>query len=135
VIRYRVRVMGDVIVARTAIKRRDPVTEDLITVERRELTSLRGEPRRRLEELAGRRAVRGMPAGAVITSELLEAVPVVLKGDVFQAVSRVGLVESAAQVIAQGDGGIGDVIRVRIGPRNEELRVRIMGAGKGEVVQ
>lgn len=134
-IRYRVRVMGEVIVARAAIKQHNEVTADLMSMERRELTSLRGKPVRQWEDLIGRRAARGIPAGAVITSDLLETIPVVLKGDVFQVVSRVGLVESAVQVIAQEEGGIGDIIRARLNTRNEELSVCIMGAGKGEVVQ
>jgi flagella basal body P-ring formation protein FlgA len=135
VIRYRVRVMGDVLLARSPIKRHDPVTADVAAVERRELTSLWGEAVRKVEDLSGRRAVQGIAAGAVITAELIEAIPVVRRGEALTAVAEMGLVRGAAEVIAQADGGIGEVIPVRIGPRREELLVRITGPGKGEVLR
>jgi len=134
VVRYRVQVMGDVVVTRRPVKRHGMLDETVVGRERREVTSVRGEPLRRPEELAGRRAVRGVGAGTVVSTEWLEPIPAVRRGESMAVVSKVGPVVARTQVTALADAGVGQVIPARVGRERKELLVRVTGPGQGEVV-
>jgi flagella basal body P-ring formation protein FlgA len=132
-IRYRVRVFSDVLVTREPLKRHQSLGDSSVSMERVEVSSLRGEVLRTTDELRGRRAARGVSAGTVVTTDWLEAVPAVRKGEAITVISRVGGVVARARVTALSDGAMGEVIAAGVGRDKEQVWVRITGQGCGEV--
>jgi len=134
VIRYRVQVMAEVLVTCGSVGRHETVDASAVRRERREITSLRGEAVRGPEELAGRRAVRGVGPGTVVSTEWLEAIPAVRRGESLAVVSKVGPVVARMLVTALADGGVGELIPARVGREKRELLIRVTGPGQGEVI-
>ena len=134
VIRYRVRVMAEVLVTCGSVGRHGTVDVGAVRVERREITSVRGDALRGPAELAGRRAVRGVGPGRVVSTEWLEAIPAVRRGESVAAVSKVGPVVARMLVTALADGGVGELIPARVGREKRELLIRVTGPGQGEVI-
>ena len=134
VIRYRVQVMAAVLVTCGSVGRHETVDARAVRSERREISSLRGDALRGPEELAGRRAVRGVGPGRVVSTEWLEAIPAVRRGQLLAAVSRVGPVVARTLVTALADGGVGELIPARVGREKRELLIRVTGPGQGEVI-
>jgi len=134
VIRYRVKVMAEVLVTCGSVGRHETVDASAVRRERREITSLRGEAVRGPEELAGRRAVRGVGPGTVVSTEWLEAIPAVRRGESLAVVSKVGPVVARMLVTALADGGVGELIPARVGREKRELLIRVTGPGQGEVI-
>jgi flagella basal body P-ring formation protein FlgA len=133
-VRYRVKVTAQVLVTRRAVRRDEALAESDVRIEGREITGLRGEPLRKVAELAGRRASRSVQPGAVVTGDWLEAGPLVRRGDLVRAVAEVGPVLASTQVVALASGGQGDVIRVREEAGKGEFPARISGPGQVEVM-
>lgn len=133
-IRYRVRVTGDVLVTRRSVARHEAFAEGDVTRERRDLSALRGDPIRSFAELAGNRAARPAAAGTSLTTESVESIPLVHRGESVSATARVGAVRAAAPVVALSDGGMGDVIRVRRAGERTEFPARVSGPGQVEVI-
>jgi flagella basal body P-ring formation protein FlgA len=133
-IRYRVRVTGPVLVARQPIGRHQALTEDAVTSDVRDLSSLRGEPLRLVADLAGRRAARAASPGTVLTTDWVERMPAVHRGEFILATARVGAVCASTRARALADGKLGDLVRVRAGDSREEFLVRVTALGRGEVI-
>ncbi len=131
-VRYRVTVTGDVLVTTRAVRRHDAIGPQHVALERREVSELRGEPIRSVEELDGRRAARAVPAGTALTSEWVEPEPLVRRGELVEVVARVGPVMVVSRVVALADGGAGEAVAVRTADRREFV-ARVTGPGRGEV--
>ena len=140
-IRFRVRTTANVLVTRRAVRRGELLTEANVTSESRDLGALRGEPLRSAAELQSRRAARPALAGTVLTSDWVEPVPVVRRGETVTATARAGGVTASTRVTALRDGGVGEVISVRPQGRTaaeqahaSEFAARVAGPGQVEVV-
>ena len=133
-IRYRVRVTGSVLVTRSPVRRQQALTEMDVTAGRRDISNLRGDPLRNPEELVGRRASRAAAPGTVLTSDWIEPIPAVRRGDFITAIAQVGAVRASARVLALADGAVGDTIRVRVEGQKREFLVRVCALGRAEVV-
>jgi len=144
-IRYRVRIATSVLVTRRAVKRNEVLTQADVSIEKRELGGLRGEPIREIAELLGRRVARPVSAGTVVTADWLEPAPAVRRTEVVTALARIGGVSASTRVIALRDGKVGEVIPVRsqvevfgsaspLKYRSNEFEARIVGPGRVEVM-
>jgi flagella basal body P-ring formation protein FlgA len=86
------------------------------------------------QDLAGARALREIPAGAVVTAAMVRPAPVVRTGDEVRARVRLGPAEIVGLAVAQQAGGVGDVIRVVNRTSRRALRGRVVGPQEVEVV-
>lgn len=77
-----------------------------------DIAKVSGSPLQGLEELTGQRLTRKLSRGEVITSELLEPLPLVNKGQKVQVQASVGNVSLTVQGRALEDGYRGDRIRL-----------------------
>lgn len=109
----RLDVVKDVVVTKHHIDRYQVVTEDDVTLQKREILTMPRDVLYEIGEAVGMRATRTMSEGEPVTRSGLERPPVVLRGDAVTILSRVGQIEVRAPGEALGDGGIGDVVLVR----------------------
>lgn len=103
-------VKGPVLVATETLARGEVVPAESVEVVEADLTKLRSEPVRSLAALGDRVPDRTIGAGRTLEKSLLEARPVVRKGDPVELVVRNGAVTVSATGIARRDGAPGDRI-------------------------
>jgi flagella basal body P-ring formation protein FlgA len=87
-----------------------------------------------VRDLVGRRTLRALAAGDVVTARHVRVVAAVQSGDRVVVRARVGEVEITAVGIAQQSGAVGDVIRLVNQDSRRGLRGRVTGKGEVEVV-
>ena len=133
-LRYRVTIIGPVLVTRRPLRRQESLAEDDFAFETRELTRVRGTPLRTPEDFAGLRAARAVPAGTVLTGDWAEPIPAVRRNQLVSAAAQVGMVRVTTRVVALADGALGEVIRVRIESDRREFLARVVAPGHVEVV-
>ncbi|HYL79847.1 MAG TPA: flagellar basal body P-ring formation chaperone FlgA [Candidatus Acidoferrum sp.] len=108
----RVSVLFDVLVAARPIGRHEPLTADLVRVERREVAAGQ-EPLHELGAIHGQRAMRGILPGQPILAAMLELPPLVRRGEVVLLTIEGRGLRAVAQGEAREEGKAGQVIRVR----------------------
>jgi flagella basal body P-ring formation protein FlgA len=82
-------------------------------------------------EAIGQRARRMLPAGSVIEPSVLEAVPLVMRGQIVKVISVNSGIEVAMAGKAVQEGLWGEIITVRVGERKgTEVAARVVGPGK-----
>lgn len=84
------------------------------------------------QPVAGLRARRLLPAGAVLTTASLEATPDVRQGDTVRLTVRSGAVRISVPARALEDGTLGNTIRLA-GPGGRECRARLVAPDAAEM--
>lgn len=128
------RVVADHVVALRDIARSAKVGHEDALARRDEVT---GVPMRRLPQAAqvlGGRALRPVPAGAILLPGAVTVRRMVEAGDPVTVVARVGEAEVTASLVASDGGEPGDVIRVTNPETRRDLRGRVMSDGRVEVL-
>jgi flagella basal body P-ring formation protein FlgA len=106
----RGRVLGPALVARNTLLRGEPIDFDDLELADSDLTRLRRPPLRSEEQVTDRVPLRTLGAGRVLTADLLEAAPVVHKGQTVELQYRRARLSVRAQAVALRDGAPGDRI-------------------------
>ena len=133
-IRFRVQVTGQVLVARRRLRRHEILTPSDVALETRDISGLRGDPLRAPDALPGYRTARGAAPGAILSTDWLEPIPAVARGQLIIVEASVGAIRASARVTALADAGIGDVIAVRAERSRQQFLVRVSGPGRAEVM-
>lgn len=132
-LRYRVTVIGDVLVTNRSVRRHDTLEASHVSVARRDLAAVRDAPLRDPAELANRRAVRSVSPGTVVTAAWAREIPLVSRGELVLASVHVGPVVVCERVEALADGAQGEQIRVRALDGMREYLAWASGPGCVEV--
>jgi flagellar basal body P-ring formation protein FlgA len=112
-VRVRASLYAEVAVAARPIARGQSLGPDDVRLERRQIQRLTPEPVRGVQELDGMRARRPLAKGAILTSDAVEAVPLVQRGDPIQLVAVRGTLRVSVEAQALEDGVRGKRIRVK----------------------
>ncbi|MDA3859904.1 MAG: flagellar basal body P-ring formation chaperone FlgA [Melioribacteraceae bacterium] len=110
----RVKIYEDVFVAMNSVKKYNQLKATDFQLIEKEITSVRGEIVLSMGEILGKRADRFIRKGDILTKESLEIMPVIFPGDKLSAASIVGNVQVTFSAIANQEGSVGDVIRIRV---------------------
>ncbi len=103
----------EVLVAKRQIRRHETLSEQMVELAMRDVTSLKGGYFTGFEQLVDNRTKRSVGVGAALSADHVEPVPVIMRGDdVALVVEGDGIWISAGGVAIQ-DGGVGSRIRVR----------------------
>ena len=87
----------------------------------------------RADDVVGKKALRPIPAGAVLTPALFAEPLAVRRGDNVSVILRSDHMEILAKGVAQRDAHIGDVVAVKILVTGKELSCRVRANGAVEV--
>jgi len=123
-----VRSFAAVAVASGDISRGDPITDTAIVIERRDVTGA-GEVFSSPKELEGMQAKWRIRSGRIVTGKMVEAIPVVRRGDRVTVRLIVGSVELTTKGTARENGGMHEVIRVYNETTRKTLRCTIIDSG------
>lgn len=95
--------------------------------ELRDVMALGCEPIASPEALAGMRARARIPAGAVLCTESIQLRPAVGRGEQVTVVATSGPVTITGRAVAQQDGSIGEVLRVKSSSSGEIYTAAVTG--------
>ncbi len=124
---FAVSGLQSMLTARSEIRALAPLAREASEYEPRDAMALVCEPIRSPEALAGMRARVRIPAGAVICAESIEQRPAVGRGEQVTVVSTSGAVTITGRAVAQQDGWIGEVLRVKSPSSGEIYAAAVSG--------
>ena len=132
VVWFAVRGMQALPSARTDIRARTALVPDLCEEIVHDALALRCSPIESSAALAGVRAARSIRAGEAICAQALEPRPAVGRGEDVTVISTAGAVQIVGRAVAQEDGIVGQVLRVRNPSSGEVYSAAV--SGEREVV-
>jgi flagella basal body P-ring formation protein FlgA len=103
----------DVLVAADRIKRYQSFDEAVYIIERRDITSLSNMPATSPDELTGCRSKRNISKDQILTTAMIEKIPVIISGQDVEIVYRSAGFEVSARGLAIQSGYNGDKIKVK----------------------
>ncbi len=129
----RVRIAARLMRVRAAVTLRagEAIRADQLTLEAGEGFPAAGRDAEAVEQVAGRRPRRTIPAGAAVPLALLDAPRDVERGDMVRVEVASGAARLALEGRAESAGRVGELVRVRNTAANRTFTARV--AGKGEV--
>lgn len=129
----RVERYDDLLVAARDIPRGEALAPEAFALERRDVMQVMGAPLRDLAAIAGCRAKLRLSAGAVLTTQSVERIPVIHRGDPVIVTLSAGAVRVTLQGIARSDAGVGETVMLLNPSSKREFAARATGQGAAEV--
>ena len=122
----------NVVVLKRNINVGDVIKEDFVTVERRDIFEINGEPFYDISEVVGMVSRRYLRVGAVLTRNMLENPPDVIKGQIVPAYVDLGSIKVSTFVEVVENGYLGETVKAM----NIESRKYVFGkVEKGPVLR
>lgn len=122
----RIRKFADVLVTTDNLRRHDEPTEDKLTLQRMDITSLQEQPVTAFEEIASLRMRRNLAKGQILTTSAVEPVPDIEVGREVTIQCSNGLFTVTTSGTAQQSGSAGDLIRVKNHASGKTIQARIL---------
>ena len=129
-----VRYFADVVVAVRSIDRGEPIGEDAVTTERRDVSMILGKYFPDIDQLDGMRAKMRIGLGRPLSTRYVEVTPLVERGDMVRIQAKVGGIMATTQGIARDSGAKGERIVVQNANSREKLLAEVVAPGKVRVV-
>lgn len=129
----RASVTSMVAVAARSIAANEPLTDDAVTIERRDVSSV-ADPVTTASAALGQSSRRTLRAGELLRAGQLAAPVLVRRGDQVVMVAHQQQIEVSTSGEALDAGSRGAIVRVRNGASGQVVRMRVTGAGTVEPV-
>jgi len=127
-VRLQIKKFSEVLVATDVIGRHDALSKDNLALARMEVTSLREQPVRSFDDLAGQRAKRNLRKGQILTSPAIEPVPDIEVGREVTIVVSNDLLTITAPGKALQTGSAGDYVKVKNTATGKILSAKVVDA-------
>lgn len=127
-----VKAVANVLIASSAIRQGEVLSEANTTWQPRDITKLQNVIEAP-NNVIGRIARRSIAAGSAITTADVADPPVVLSGETVTLTVICGAVTIRTSAEAKQDGKVGDVIRVKPLPSDQDVRAKVTGPGTVEM--
>lgn len=125
-VRLFIHKFADVVVSKDRISRNDELSENSLSVERRDITDLREQPVVSVETIKGMRARRNLTRGSIVTTGDIESTPVIKSHSEVHIVFSGGLFKVTSKGEALQDGRVGEYIRVKNKSSNKIVIARVV---------
>jgi flagella basal body P-ring formation protein FlgA len=122
------RAWEDQVIAARPLRTHKVLAESDFAVHHLLVDSLPGRPLLRLDQCVGQEAAEDISPGAVMTAQLVSAVPLVKPGQLVTITLRRGSVQLRSVARAMEEGSLGQTIRVRNENTRDMLDVTVTGA-------
>ncbi len=132
-VRCAMKISLPVILAASPIMRGEIITPDKCVFKTIDITHYGITPCDNLSQVVGKRAVRQIQAGNVLTNKWLQELPVVEKGDAIRIISSINKVKVAVDAVARESGAIGEKIWAENAASHKMVRVVIKSKGHAEL--
>jgi flagellar basal body P-ring formation protein FlgA len=132
-IRCEMKVTIPVILAASPILRGELITPEKCVIKTIDVTHYGILPCDSLSQVVGKRAIRQIQAGNVLTTQWLQDLPIVEKGDLIRIISSINKVKVAVDAVARESGAIGEKIWAENAASHKMVRVVIKSKGHAEL--
>lgn len=130
---FDVRVYEQALVTSRAVKPGEAIAAGDLKLQRTDISALESLPYQNLHDIVGKRAGRYLQAGVILTVDVLENIPLVLKNKTVKVIIADGSIMIETTGKALQDGYIGDLIPVKLLESQMVLSGRVTGDGIVEV--
>lgn len=127
-LKAEIRVFEDVVVSSTHLANRELVQAKDLRLERREVSSLQGRPFLRIEDVAGKQAIRGIEVNEVLTQKSVDSPMLMRRGTPLTLVYETGNLRVESPGLAVEGGKIGEAIQVKNPSSGKLLRGVVIDA-------
>jgi flagella basal body P-ring formation protein FlgA len=124
---FAVRGVQPVLTAKSTIQAREPLRPELSDYVPQDVVALACTPIGSAQALTGMRARKSIREGAAICAESIEPRPAVGRGQEVTVISTAGAVVITGRAIAQQDGAVGTVLRVKSPSSGQVYSVAVTG--------
>lgn len=131
-IRGTLQVMAPVYVAQTDINRGSALSDDLFSVEVRDINNIK-KPFTANESLSHKQVTRPLREGDILSYAQIESIPLVHRGDSVKVRLNSNGLNITMTGIARANGGLNDVIRVQNTSSNKIFYAKVLAPGLVEV--
>jgi flagella basal body P-ring formation protein FlgA len=125
-VRLKIKLFADVIVATDRLGWHQMISEEVVRVERMEVTNLYDQPATSLADVVGKRTSRNISRGAIVTSSACEAIPQIEAGRPVSIVFAGDLYTVTAHGKALQDGYTGDYVKVKNQSSGKVLKAQVV---------
>ncbi|MCP4633577.1 MAG: flagellar basal body P-ring formation protein FlgA [candidate division Zixibacteria bacterium] len=125
--------MIPVVCSKRLIKRNEKLSEENCIVFPADLIEFSGKPAFNISELLERRVSGNINGGEIIDYKKTEPIPLILRGDIVNILTRAGNMKITAQGTAREDGCPGEFIRVRNSNSGKTVTGQVTEEGLVEV--
>ena len=133
-ISLKIRIFDTVFISKKPINQFQDFTYENVEKKRIEITGY-DEPVKKESDIIGKRANRYITEGKIITSNLIENVPIIKSGQQIHIISRVNSVVITALGIAKEDGRKGDIITVENTSSGAKLKAKVIDEENVEIIR
>lgn len=131
---FKVRVFEYVVIAKKKISRQQPLSGENVFIGRRETTKSSGLAFSRIKDIVGKTAVRNIIPNTIITENIVETPPTVLKGDLVKLYIKTNGFSMVTKGLAQETGYIGSIIKVKSVDSKKLIYGRIIDSQNIQIV-
>ncbi|MCS6953074.1 MAG: flagellar basal body P-ring formation chaperone FlgA [Bryobacterales bacterium] len=128
--RVRILAKSPRVVAAESLKAGEVIRPEQVRLEEREGFPEAGGWFTSVEEVAGRRLLRSVPAGAPLGRGMLGEATEVARGELVRVEAAAGAARVVLEARAESDGARGQVVRVRNPATGKVFRARVEGPGR-----
>ncbi|NLD92674.1 MAG: flagellar basal body P-ring formation protein FlgA [Fibrobacter sp.] len=132
-LRCTMKISLPVILAASPIMRGERITPDKCVFKTMDVTHYSVILCDSLSQVVGKRALRQIQEGNVLTTKWLQEIPVVEKGDAIRIISNINKVKVAVDAVARESGAIGEKIWAENAASHKMVRVVIKSKGHAEL--
>lgn len=132
-LRCTMKISLPVILATSPIMRGELITPEKCIFKTIDITHYSIIPCDSLSQVVGKRALRQIQEGNVLTTKWLQEIPVVEKGDAIRIISNINKVKVAVDAVARESGAIGEKIWAENAASHKMVRVVIKSKGHAEL--
>ncbi len=126
-LRGNLRLFGEVVCMAKQLDRHALLTEEDISIIRRDISDLDPRMLTSLDEALGKQLKTSLRAGAILYSHLLENPPLVKRGDLVTIVARSERVQVRVAGEVRNEGALGDLVKVKNLMSRREVYATVLG--------
>lgn len=112
-VNFRIQRFEDVVIADEDINRHQVLTNSMLKIVEKDVYSLQTRPFNQIETLIGKQTVAIVKKGSVLTSDMVETIPLIKRGDIVTIKNEIGPLVVTTLGKAQDDGILGQKIKVQ----------------------
>ncbi len=126
---FGVTVKADVFELRKDFSAGDRLEQGILLKQQHDLTTISGIPVNDITSIEGQRLIRDLSKGVVLTEEMIQPIPDVVKGQTLLVKTSVGNVTLTVKARALEDGNQGDPVRVERLDGKDSYMAKVLGSG------
>lgn len=112
-VNFRIQRFEDVVIADEDINRHQVLTQSMLKIVEKEVSSLQERPFNQIETIIGKQTVAIVKKGSMLTSDMVEIIPLIKRGDIITIKNEIGPLVVTTLGKSQDDGMLGQKIRVQ----------------------